>query len=385
MQKILFVVPLYDSIGPRSIRFKNIIDRLNEIPDRKYSINILKFKIRSIDKNPKAGEINIKLPKFISKLLFSNSLTNKILSLIIKPDIRLLTLPFLVSNLNELNSKKGTFDLIVFTRPFSYYLGGYLVKRKLKANKMVTVLDMGDPYFNNSASSNNFIKKKFEAFCLKYYDFIIVTNNLTKKLLIDVYGIEESKIRIIPQGSVIPSKNKAVTIGEKNKNEIAFTYAGAFYSKLRDPQVFIEVINEINNPKIKINFIGVPKAWSYGSYYVTHFPRMENDRVIEEYEKSDILLFFDNNFGIQTSGKIFELLAISKPLLIITNEERKILFDDFKNFEGVYIVNYDKDDLKSIINDLITKETISNRELVGEMFSWNTRAKAYNDFINENI
>ena len=365
---------MYDTIGPRTIRFKSIIPELCK--NNNLRIRILKL---PINKSLSDYEINVEVPKHLQFTFLSNNWVQKVFSYIssvfILPDIKILLIKSFLKKI-ELEISTNTNITVIITRPFSFYLFGYFLKKKFPSIR--TILDMGDPFYNNSADSKNYVYKKyFEAFCLKYYDDLIVTNELMKDFIVNTYKYPKENIHIIPQGG-----KKVKQAVERNENiklntSISLVYAGAFYKKLREPNNYLNAINEISEVSIKTTFIGVSKNWIEGYKNVVLIERVTNDIVYKYYDECDIILFFANQYGIQTSGKIYELLIVNKPLLIISNKDRFFLFEDYIKFPGVFLVENSKESIKRFFYEI--KDTIVNcdRSMYQDKFSWENRSKLY--------
>lgn len=376
MKKVLFVIPMYDTIGPRSIRFKNLLSNFSAVLDSNFVFDVLKFGLTT-STSPRINDLP--LSKWVAHFIFGRSIFAKMAGVLIRPDVKLLSLFSLASYFRQLRKSEVTpYTVMVFTRPFSYYLGGFIAK-KWYSKQVVTLLDLGDPYYQNSAATTTILNKWFEQFCLRYYDYLVVTNVATKNFMVATYGFLPDRIAIIPQGTVVLEPGESLDAPQSDV--VVFSYAGAFYAGLREPNHFLQAVQNLNRPTIAVQFIGVAPVWSKDYPFVENLPRMENAAVLSIYMQSDVLVFFDNAFGIQTSGKIYELVALNKPLLLITTSSRRYIFDEFKGLEGIVIADETVASIQEHILYLLDGAIPCDRSAVKSLYSWEARSNTYLKFL----
>ncbi len=380
MKKVLFVIPMYDTIGPRSIRFKNLLANFSTDFASDFVFDVLKFGILS---SSSPSIFTLPLSKWVAHFIFGRSIFAKLAGVLIRPDVKLLSLFSLASYFKQLRkSSVPAYTVMVFTRPFSYYLGGFIAK-KWYSKQVITVLDLGDPYYQNSAATTTIFNKWFEQFCLRYYDYLVVTNVATKNFMVATYGFLPDRIAVIPQGTIAVAPSEVLDTPQSDA--VVFSYAGAFYAGLREPYSFLKAIQHIDRPAVAVQFIGVAPVWTKDYPFVQHLPRMENAAVLAAYMKSTVLVFFDNAYGIQTSGKIYELVALNKPLLLITTAARRYIFDEFKDLEGVVIADETVASIQERILYLLDGSLPCDRSAVQHRYSWHARSVAYLEFLAQMV
>jgi len=90
----------------------------------------------------------------------------------------------------------------------------------------------------------------------------------------------------------------------------------------------------------------------------------------------DIVVFIDNAFGIQTPGKIFEVIASKKPVLFIYSDESTPAFSIAKTYPNIFFAENKKENIISTL-EIITREAQSIYNIDVEMFDWRNRAKDF--------
>jgi hypothetical protein len=88
-------------------------------------------------------------------------------------------------------------------------------------------------------------------------------------------------------------------------------------------------------------------------------------------------LFIDNEKGVQTSGKIYELITSNRPILILTNLNRCCLFEELVGMPGVFLVENEVNSIIEFFNNFNQLKLDSDRSLYCGSFSWDHRANQY--------
>ena len=137
----------------------------------------------------------------------------------------------------------------------------------------------------------------------------------------------------------------------------------------RNPETFWQAISDIvetnGRASLQIRLIGQVDNSVIESIkrnkiekFVEIIPYIPHNQVIEEQQKSDVLLLFVNNTqnakGILT-GKLFEYLASGRPILCIGPEDGDSARILNETRTGVTIDFNDKEKMKSVILDLMAK------------------------------
>lgn len=394
MPKILFIVRSFSFSGAQPLRFRNIVNYLSENHD----IHVLEFgntneEIR-LNKNLKVyrrkySKIGKIFNGFSEESLKKNNRQEKPIRLFILlfrfvkslffPD------PFIIEYYNLKRSlvnliSENSYDFIVGSGfPHTVLLMSSIIQKK----GIPFIYDIGDPFFGNAKNSyaKNFFAKRLEKKFLKKINCLVVTNGQTKDFYLDHYSFLADKISIVEQGIVLPEIVAAHSIETLiNKKSYNLIYAGQFYKKLREPfnlYAAIEEINE-NDKKFKLEIFGnISDIFKVKkSNYINFSGYLPNDIISIKISLSDIIVFIDNAFGIQTPGKIFEVIASKKPVLFIYSNERTPSFSIAKTYPNIFFA---KNETESIVSTLKIITGVAQRayNIDVEVFSWRNRAKDF--------
>ena len=133
-------------------------------------------------------------------------------------------------------------------------------------------------------------------------------------------------------------------------------YAGSFYPKLRDPQEFIKAVNDVDRENLTIKLYGNSNlTFKVKKTKVIVEERINQELLFREYSKSNLVLYFDNAYGIQTSGKIYEVLSLNKPILFIYTNENSPVYLEHKNNQSIFFV---KNSYEKLCECFLNLETI---------------------------
>lgn len=166
----------------------------------------------------------------------------------------------------------------------------------------------------------------------------------------------------------------------------------------RNPEMFWEAISELDIP-MKIRLIGQIDNSVIESIkrhnivnYVEIIPYIPHNQVIEEQQKSDVLLLFVNNTpnakGIMT-GKLFEYIASGRPILSIGPENGDSARILNETQSGVTVDFNDKEKMKSVIRDFVEKyndnQLITRHNEMVEKYSRRNLTKDFVKLLNETL
>ncbi len=166
----------------------------------------------------------------------------------------------------------------------------------------------------------------------------------------------------------------------------------------RNPEMFWEAISELDIP-MKIRLIGQIDNSVIESIkrhnienYVEIIPYIPHNQVIEEQQKSDVLLLFVNNTpnakGILT-GKLFEYIASGRPILSIGPENGDSARILNETQSGVTVDFNDKEKMKSVIRDFVEKysdnQLITRHNEMVEKYSRRNLTKDFVKLLNETL
>jgi len=388
-KKILFLSASYDLPLPRAIRVQNLSNWLNQ----NYDLTIICFDAKT--KNKANNDINIvrldlgKLnfyvtnktisgykPKGLSKII-SKGLSFILNKFFIFPDPWILERNKVSKEVEKINFD---FDILICSMfPFSMGEIGVDLKRKYFPTAKLC-FDIGDPLSQNSAYSNQgrlFERKEnYERNLLEKADHIIVTNIGTKDFYSSHFALDKNKVSVIPQGV---SLEKVKNLESKNKSltgKCRMVYGGSFYPNLRDPRSFFELLEGQDNFELSIYGNHLP-MFKEGFDHIDFCGRVDQFVLLKAYSECDIILYVDNSTGMQTSGKIFELLALKKPIIFLYNNTKSPVYLDAQNYEHILFIENKPQLEKNLIKQIFEFGNYNhNYNYNIDQFSWKSRAES---------
>lgn len=247
-----------------------------------------------------------------------------------------------------LRSKK--YDIIIVSVvPWTYYS----LIPFLRKNAPV-ILDVSDPLYKNAVIDNVQIGfercKLLEQRVFNLVDKIIVMSEPLLELYATELNVEREKMRFVPP----PISKKNVYKKDKyiyefeNQDVIKLLYAGTIYPGFRDENELVKAIKGENKFSLEI-ISRINKNSLLNIKYSNWLPKEE---LFLQYDSSDILVFIDNFYGYQVPSKIFELLALQKPILFIYDERNLYLYNILKNQKGIFLVKNKASNIRQVIHDI---------------------------------
>lgn len=372
MKEILFITTNPNRNNPRSIRISNIVRNLQEIgPEHNYSVLSFSDKIKTESLGfLKENVFNLIFLLFrytgILQIFKKTSRISKLLDpfvlvhFLIKWDIKI-----------RLKKIKDTSKVVfvVVVSPFSNYL--FVPWLRKNYPNAVVILDIGDPLYNNSARWNNDeVSRSIEFEALNLSHSLLVTNHATKKHFITLFNIKPSGIHIIPQGVNVELIERKLRNSVTKKKSMV--YAGSFYSVLRSPEALFGALSCQDDYTLNV-FGSNPKMQFRNVFFHNS---LDQEKLFERMAQHDVLVFLDNKTGIQTSGKIFELVAFKKLILFVKGDGETDTYHWAKGFKNFIFC---ENNINSILQAISEIETFSYTELNydSNSFSWRTRAESY--------
>lgn len=380
MKSVFFIHANSSKQHPRAIRVRNIVKHINDLSDN-ININILTLEdnIQLFKKDKSFYKTNV---LNIIHIIFRYLGIYK-LSKLLSKDVKLLDPLVVIRHLIKIDIimrlRHICHDVIfvVIISPFSNYVLVPWLKRNYPRARII--IDMGDPLYRNSARWNDdTYSRDIEYLAFLNADSIIVTNEWTKLHLSREYGLEMSRLYVIPQGVDTTSINNS-GVKDDTIDKGTMAYAGRFYEHLRSPEALFSFIRAQDYFTLNV----------YGSNYSLDIPnvnfhkQMPQELLFEELRKNEILVFIDNKFGIQSSGKIYELLAFRKPILFICGDQESEPYNIAKCYPNVIFAMNTSDSIRSALFKYPSFD-IKTPEYSSDKFSWKARAIDYMKVINGN-
>jgi len=405
-KKILFFIRAFEIIGPQTIRFSEIIKYLPE----EYDIHILCF---SLDNDsPKLEKIENftvhRIPySFLGRIFNAGmkkrrfqhnahknnevNIIKRIIRLVSKPLLfpDILIIDFLLRKNDIIKIMQQNFDLIVGSAfPFSILKVGKLLHSENIRTPFI--YDIGDPFFQNPVNSKirNYLAYKYETKYLKYVDWLVVTNNITKRHYISTFGIIlRSKISVIPQAYPVLEVNSNWTNNLKKtlSYPLKLIYAGNFYKRLRNPFNLYKSIKYLGSNNTSLDIFGaVPKSLQCKNIDNIQFlGTLRYNDMIMNYQNYNVIVFMDNAFGLQTPGKIWELISLKKPILFITNRTDSPALEVMQRYNGCLIVKNEVNEIINGILRIIENSIHFTYHYDGHLYTWKDISSMYQDIFKK--
>ena len=81
----------------------------------------------------------------------------------------------------------------------------------------------------------------------------------------------------------------------------------------------------------------------------------EHKQILEQYAKSDIILIIDNSMGIQTPGKVVEVIGAYKPVLFVYENANSPTLEYLQQVPYVFSCRNEMNEIKLKIQEIITR------------------------------
>lgn len=387
-KKILYLQPHFDQERPRDIRTANMIKHISAMadvyvvcfksaqtsrPNEGYHIHRIAFSLFSayvLHKELTACQMPAPLSYLVSGLRF-------LLKRLIFPDIWILQGATIQKEAQKAFPEDPSFDYIVASMmPFSMGKIAWQFQQKYHPQAQL-IFDIGDPLSNNSVPSpfSNLRRLKWEQKYLPKAKYIVLTNTDTLNYYTKILKLPPDRFRLIPQGVDTQlfkpaNKMKQYEHGEK----IKLVYAGLFYKNLRDPSLFLKAIADVDHITVDI-YAAVHHARAAN---ITYYPRKSQTELLAAFHAATALLYFDNAYGMQTSGKIYELLALQKPIVFVYSNPESAVLLACRHYPNVILVRNEEGAIRQILQSLLADlQNIPPPNYAVSDFSWQQRAAAF--------
>ncbi|GEM_PF-5790717 len=413
--KLLFVVAGYSTTGAQAIRFKNMIPYLSE----HYQVEVIEL---TWSKNPEEYEdpyakfhrVSLSRVGRVLNPVFrqlggdSGSTSEKktsqksrfvgqikgIVRKLLFPDTYWFEIPRLYKKIASV-LKGGHYESVILSAfPFSMLA---LAKRIKKDFPQMTVhYDVGDPFSCSSVESNfrNWLAKFYEKALLQYIDSLVVTNDATKRYYALGFRkqLEDAKISVVSMGVSTDSLVPISQLSDKDgaKNDFSLVYAGRLYTKFREAFELYKAIDKLNEnqeARFHLHMYGKYNAAFYPAKYdpekISFHGMVSNEQVFEAYSECTAIVFLDNAHGIQTPGKVFEVAAIGRPILFVSDNNESHSREIVKPLAHVVDCSNTAESIAEAILQLSTLGPVNPEEIeaVRHDFSWKKRAMEFRDVL----
>jgi len=264
---------------------------------------------------------------------------------------------------------------------------------KAKGNDAKLIFDIGDPFWGNSARKTGFLMdiltKHYEKKYLSLADAIIVTNMETKTHYIETYGdtLEGKHIAIISQGADIQETYDGATTIVSDEC-LRLVYAGQFYDKLREPFELFEAVNNYRTFPVVLDLYGPISSRFLVGYSdrdhhacINYKGVLPHNMMAQVYREASALVFIDNAYGVQMSGKLFELIAMKKPILFIYSNEHSLSLQIIRTYPGAIISRNSACEIMSTLSKL--RSTSLHFDFDMTPYSWENKSNELSALLME--
>ena len=266
-------------------------------------------------------------------------------------------------------------DVIYTTSsPYSSHMIGYRLKQKYN---IPWIADFRDEWTNNPYSKFNEESLSFrlqysmESEILKYANKITVVTELMAENYVKNFKLERKKVEVITNGY---DEEDFKDLFIDNTNKFKIIHNGSFYS-IRNPYIFLKaIVDLIDKSKLDENMIEIEFIGKNDDNIIAESLNILGDKSkilkIREYvshrkslemmnKGTMLLLVIGPNSKTIYTGKVFEYLRITKPILSLGTKDSVV--EELLNKTGCGI-NVEYDDIESIEKAIL---------------------KFYNDWLNE--
>jgi glycosyltransferase involved in cell wall biosynthesis len=261
---------------------------------------------------------------------------------------------FLIKNLHVSVIGKNKYDTVISSSdPITSHLA---VKRLISTGLLYKnwIQYWGDPLANDITSKLIYPKaflNCLEKYLLKGADKIVYVSPITCKEQAMSFKNYALKMFFLP----IPYENEKIYPSTKN-NKFIVGYFGFYLKSVRN---IVPLYNSVKkgNGNIHLNIVGSTDLKLKDCPNISIYP---NSNDISKYESnSDLIVVILNLRGGQIPGKLYQLAATNKPILVIMD-------GDFKEVIREYLEKFERfimcENSEESISDAISKQALSKKE-----------------------
>ncbi|WRP06317.1 glycosyltransferase [Rossellomorea aquimaris] len=288
--------------------------------------------------------------------------------------------------------------IISSASPYTSHLIGHNISR---VYNIPHILYYGDPWVYEQSRKRGFfrfhLEKRIEKKILKHAIKVYVVTETTRKLYIDKYPIEPSKVDITRSGF----DPEDYSYSESHYNEkLTMIYGGALNPIHRNPLPFFEAISTLKDDvKNEIHFkLYTNEVEKYNKLIrergletvIEVKPIIAYENFIKELVVSDLLILFGNSSSLQIPGKVYDYIGSLTKILLINNTSEYINDPTYKLLnsyeENFYSIN-ESNEIKNVLYDIHNrwrkKGLGKNNYKNVEHFTWSRSLTKLIEFIEE--
>ncbi|MEK4286998.1 glycosyltransferase [Paenibacillus sp. FSL P4-0502] len=278
--------------------------------------------------------------------------------------------------------------------PYTSHLIALFISKKWKTP---LIADYGDPWVYDPGNPRKgvryLIERFLESLVISNSNIISVTTDLTKKLYIDKYKVDPSKLKVIPMG--YDKDDFSLPVPLANNEKVRFLYTGRLEPESRDANLFFLTLKKLYESghlrQCSFEFIGVfnrdfldiVKNMGLDDLIKFH-PWMNHRECMKYLCTADYLLLFGNNNNIQVPGKTFNYIGSGTPIIYLSNlNGEKDSVDEILKESGTtyWKVENSQSSIQEVLLELQSKFSYEKRNTANDLFSWKNRVKELSEIM----
>ncbi|MEA4966726.1 MAG: hypothetical protein VB048_01230 [Bacteroidaceae bacterium] len=262
-----------------------------------------------------------------------------------------------------LRSHKVDYDLILaIAHPFSTLVG---TAKAIRHNDIlnqspVKIAEYSDPFTVQNLTKMFPLYRVLDRWIANTFDYLSIP---TEKALTSYLKIKDAdKIKVIPQGFDFSE----IELNDYNRNPIpSFGYAGVFYEKIRNPEVFFDYLVTLecdfrfylytssSNMDTKIMINKYKDRLQDKMVLSYDIPRLE---LLKRLRSLDFLINLNNTSNIQVPSKIIDYTLTKRPIYSFSQNDFDVeTFQSFMegNYERALSVDITQFDIRNVADQFL--------------------------------
>ncbi len=294
-------------------------------------------------------------------------LKDTITDLLAFPDQHMGWIPGAIRKGKQFLAQSNASILYATGSPWSALVAGVMLKR---SSQLPLVIDFRDPWVSNpdfqmKSRVSRFLEAYLERLVISSADMLISTTQALQNDFLHRYPfLSKNRVQVIYNGF----ENYLENPRDANTS-FTLTHAGSLYPPRRPHNLIYaidELITEGRIPAEEIRLVLIGELETYDdelagllkkpvlSGVVEVYPRLAYETSLAYQLKSDVLICIQTDFPLQIPRKLYEYLALQRPILAITNKKGATAEIIDENRLGT-VVPDEIESIKKIVFDLYLK------------------------------